>query len=682
MTIFTSGSKALGVLRSMAVVLALSLPGVAFAAAPSTLAVHGGLFSVGGGPVADGTYAVTFSLYAASSGGVAVFAEGPVNVTVKSGFYHFTLGVKTPINPAVFANLTTPFVGVKVGADPEFPRQSLSSVPFAMRSVVTETLDCTGCVKSTSIDPAVLAPYAKSADLSKSATTGAYGDLAGTPDLAPYAKSAELTKFASSGAYADLAGTPDLTIYAKAAALAALATSGAYADLTGVPDLTSYALAADLAAVATSGSYADLGDLPTLVATDAACDPGFLAEGINEDGTLACVEAATPSVTADMLPNDGLVVVSNGVLTNLVTDTLAGKTAIAIPDNSPVGVTDSVTVGALGTIQSMTVSVDLTNSNIGKLVVYLYDPNGDEYILHNKSGSGTVLKTTYPTPTAVATGDLAAWKGQSPAGKWYLKVLDSTVTGGNSDGAINSWSVAFTLVSAKTVNVKSNIAVTGNVTVAGQVSAAQFIGGLTPSTYRWGVWSTYSPNGGWMFGNQADLFGGVNPSTWSDGNANASDISADKAVQAALFSRKGSALNNARVYSEWFKFGQSRGCSSCQSRFAGTLFRVKNTTSAAITWPVRFAYTAFPGWSERASVAVNGQNVWYTDSDCATGCLKDVGIAIPANRTSTVIFVSATGNPSSGSRALIHGFTNNSLALPAGLQYVDDLDTATGGYDQ
>jgi subtilisin-like proprotein convertase family protein len=682
MTIFTSGSKALGVLRSMAVVLALSLPGVAFAAAPTTLAIHGGLFSVGGGPVADGTYSVTFGLYAAASGGSAVFAEGPVNVTVKNGLYNFTLGAKTAINPAVFANLTTPFVGVKVGADPEFPRQSLSSVPFAMRGVVTETLDCTGCVKATSIDPAVLAPYAKSADLSKAATSGAYGDLVGTPDLTPYAKSAGLAKVATTGAYADLAGTPDMTIYAKVADLAALATSGSYADLTGVPDLTAYALAADLATVATSGSYADLGDLPTLVATAVSCDAGYLVEGINEDGTLACVEAATPSVTADMLPNDGLVVVSNGVLSNLVTETLAGKTAIAIPDNSPVGVTDSVTAGALGTIQSLKVSVDLTNSNIGKLVVYLYDPNGDEYILHNKSGTGTVLKTTYPTPTPVATGDLSVWKGQSPAGKWYLKVLDSTVTGGNSDGAINNWSISFTLVSAKTVNVKNNIAVTGNLTVSGQVSAAQFIGGLTPSTYRWGVWSTYVSNGGWLFGNQADLFGGVNPSTWSDGEGKASDISADKSVQATLFHRKGSAVNNARVYSEWFKYGRNRGCSSCQSRFAGTLFRIKNTTAAAVAWPVRFAYTAYPGWSERASVALNGQNIWSSDSNCSAGCLKDVSLSIPAGRTSTVIFVSTTGPESSSSRALILGFTNNSLALPTGLQYVDDLDTATGGYEQ
>lgn len=56
------------------------------------------------------------------------------------------------------------------------------------------------------------------------ATSGAYGDLSGTPGLATVA---------TSGAYADLSGTPSL---------ATVATSGAYSDLSGTPTLPSGAI--------------------------------------------------------------------------------------------------------------------------------------------------------------------------------------------------------------------------------------------------------------------------------------------------------------------------------------------------------------------------------------------------------------------------------------------------------
>jgi hypothetical protein len=35
-----------------------------------------------------------------------------------------------------------------------------------------------------------------------------------------------------------------------------------------------------------------------------------------------------------------------------------------------------------------------------------------------------------------------------------------------------------------------------------------------------------------------------------------------------------------------------------------------------------------------------------------------------------------------GSRSQILSFYGNTLALPTGLSYVDDLDTATGGWEQ
>ena len=62
--------------------------------APSTLAVEGVLLSAGGGPVADGTYALGFSLYADAQAKTAIWKEGPVLVQFKGGRFVATLGTK------------------------------------------------------------------------------------------------------------------------------------------------------------------------------------------------------------------------------------------------------------------------------------------------------------------------------------------------------------------------------------------------------------------------------------------------------------------------------------------------------------------------------------------------------------------------------------------------------------
>ena len=79
---------------------------------------------------------------------------------------------------------------------------------------------------------------------------------------------------ATSGAYADLSGKPNL---------ATVATSGAYADLSGKPNL---------ATVATSGAYADLSGKPTLatVATSGAAD----------DVSVAAIPTSYTAASADV----------------------------------------------------------------------------------------------------------------------------------------------------------------------------------------------------------------------------------------------------------------------------------------------------------------------------------------------------------------------------------------------
>jgi hypothetical protein len=73
---------------------------------------------------------------------------------------------------------------------------------------------------------------------------------------------------------------------------------------------------------------------------------------------------------------------------------------------------------------------------------------------------------------------------------------------------------------------------------------------------------------------------------------------------------------------------------------------------------------------------VNGGNTWtggdqnWNSTVCPTG-------TFPANRTSTVMIVAGSiyiANWNGYHRALGLAFYNNSLSLPSGLTYVDDLD--------
>jgi hypothetical protein len=196
--------------------------------------------------------------------------------------------------------------------------------------------------------------------------------------------------------------------------------------------------------------------------------------------------------------------------------------------------------------------------------------------------------------------------------------------------------------------------------------------------YRWAVFSTYDQGPSqWFMENNASMFGGVAPSLWTDGNYRAVNMSANKEVLRTLLTQKGYGGANAMVYAEEFM-----QYSSTNGKVVVVLFRIKNNTANTIVWSPSFYYTAYSGWSEYAGVAINGSEVWYgTASGKAT-----ININIPPNRISTVIFNSPSGGYTAvGSayvRAVMLGFYNYSLALPTGLEYVDDLDSATGGWEQ
>jgi len=204
--------------------------------------------------------------------------------------------------------------------------------------------------------------------------------------------------------------------------------------------------------------------------------------------------------------------------------------------------------------------------------------------------------------------------------------------------------------------------------------------------YRWATWGGYNQWQGWSgHGHHGDhmMFGGVEPQQWGDSNARAWQLSGDKNVLRGLFNKRGYMGWQGTVWhEEWMSH------SSTSSKHSGVLFRIKNSQSNTITWRPRFYYTSYSGWGERASVTVNGQSTWESGGNaCGRSCTGTPTCNIPGGRTSTVIIIAGSSPRSSGCcdfgpRGHWLAFRDNSLQLPNGLEYVDDMDYAAGGWER
>jgi len=355
----------------------------------------------GGGPVADGDYALTFRLYGGEKEAKPAWKEGPLVVTLKGGQFSLALGGEVALTAAVLGALPEAWLGVTIGNDPELQRKPLLSAPLAIRAAVAEGLDCSGCIGASHLDPKALAGYVKA------------GDLQG------FAKSA------------------DLADYVKAGALSAVAASGNYGDLKGAPQLSD---------VAKTGAFADLTAIPTMAKVGVACGTGLVVKGIKADGALDCIAGG---VTAANLPADGLDEVSNGLLKNQFTESAASTTApVAIADFNGAGTSDKVDVPDFGVATGLTVNIAVSNSDVSKVRVDLYDPTGAKTTVFDgeKTGKQLALKLDGPGHKA-----LDPWVGKNPKGIWQIVVADLSNNGGGKDGAIDSWSVQVQTLSNKKV---------------------------------------------------------------------------------------------------------------------------------------------------------------------------------------------------------------------------------------
>ncbi|MCO4761805.1 MAG: TLD domain-containing protein [Myxococcales bacterium] len=126
----------------MTATVAASTP--AFAAS-NTMLFEGVLRASGGTPATDGTYGLTFALYATNSAKTALWTE-KATIKISGGQFAHALGSVTPIAPAILAGKSQMWVGIRVGVEPELPRQALHAAIWAMSAQTAAGLSCTGCV--------------------------------------------------------------------------------------------------------------------------------------------------------------------------------------------------------------------------------------------------------------------------------------------------------------------------------------------------------------------------------------------------------------------------------------------------------------------------------------------------------------------------------------------------------
>lgn len=121
----------------LAILLFVTIAASSFADVPRLINYQGTVTGLSG-PL-DGNYDLTFSIYADSTGGTALWTELHAASPVSYGLFNVILGRFTAIPDDLFSAVPR-WIGVTVGADHEMaPRMRMTAVPWAMRAAIAES---------------------------------------------------------------------------------------------------------------------------------------------------------------------------------------------------------------------------------------------------------------------------------------------------------------------------------------------------------------------------------------------------------------------------------------------------------------------------------------------------------------------------------------------------------------
>jgi len=103
----------------------------------------------------------------------------------------------------------------------------------------------------------------------------------------------------------------------------------------------------------------------------------------------------------------------------------------AIPDNNATGITSTIPVVGNGVVATLALSLNITHTFRGDLVVTLTSPGGVNFVVSNRAGGSA-------DNIVIVNQSITAFTGQTAAGNWKLKVQDLAA---QDVGTLNSWSL-------------------------------------------------------------------------------------------------------------------------------------------------------------------------------------------------------------------------------------------------
>jgi hypothetical protein len=121
------------------VILAMAFMSVS-ATSREEINFQGQLTYSNGDPI-DSTVAITFDIYAASTGGTSLWTETHSSITVTDGVFDVVLGSTNALPDTLFANNTSLWVQSTVGTTVISPRVELTSVPWAFDAATLDGVD-------------------------------------------------------------------------------------------------------------------------------------------------------------------------------------------------------------------------------------------------------------------------------------------------------------------------------------------------------------------------------------------------------------------------------------------------------------------------------------------------------------------------------------------------------------
>lgn len=194
------------------------------------------------------------------------------------------------------------------------------------------------------------------------------------------------------------------------------------------------------------------------------------------------------------------IVAANGNQSCATGTLVAAGLPLAIPDANPTGITASLDVTGGGTLQQAQVSLQISHTYRGDLVVLLVSPSGTRLTLSNRSGGNA--------DDLVLNGvGLGALEGEPASGRWQLVVRDLA---GQDVGRLERWSLdlvtdcggapppsgPFTAESTPNLPTRNEDTVCDSVTVTGAGDAASVRLELDGQhTWRAALAATLSHNG-------------------------------------------------------------------------------------------------------------------------------------------------------------------------------------------